>query len=81
MKATTIKVEGDLLEELASARPSRHGRPVAFVRSLLKQAVADDAWSRRPTVAEFVRGTPEERTWLAEWGSADLSHGARRRRR
>ena len=31
--------------------------------------------------AEFVRDTPEERTWLAEWDSADLVTPPKRRRR
>jgi predicted CopG family antitoxin len=81
MKATTIKVEGELLEELEQAKPPRQSLS-AFVRSLLKQAVA-----RRRMVeaadryAEFVRDKPEERTWLAEWDSADLVTAPKRRRR
>ena len=81
MKATTIKVEGELLEELERTKPPRQSLS-AYVRSLLKQAVA-----RRQMVeaadryAEFVRDTPEERTWLAEWDSADLVAPPRRRRR
>lgn len=81
MKATTIKVDGVLLEDLERTKPPRQSLS-AYVRSLLQQAVA----RRRMTeaadrYAEFVRETPEERTWLAEWDSADLVTPPKRRRR
>jgi hypothetical protein len=81
MKATTIKVEGELLEELERTKPPRQSLS-AYVRALLQQAVVRrrmiDAADR---YAEFVRDTPEERTWLVEWDSADLVTPPKRRRR
>src|SRR5262245_39253063 len=81
MKATTIKVEGELLEELERTKPPRQSLS-AYVRALLQQAVVRrrmiDAADR---YAEFVRDTPEGRTWLAEWDSADLVTQPKRRRR
>jgi hypothetical protein len=81
MKATTIKVEGELLEELRRTKPPRQSLS-AYVRALLQQAVVRrrmiDAADR---YAEFVRDTPEERTWLVEWDSADLVTPPKRRRR
>jgi hypothetical protein len=81
MKATTIKVEGELLEELERTKPPRQSLS-AYVRALLQQAVVRrrmiDAADR---YAAFVRETPEERTWLAEWDSADLVTPPKGRRR
>jgi hypothetical protein len=73
MKATTIKVEGDLLAALERAKPPRQSLS-SYVRELLEQAL-----ERRQLVAgaeryaEFVRETPEEAAWLSEWESANLA--------
>jgi predicted CopG family antitoxin len=73
MKATTIKVEGDLLQELERTKPARQSLS-GYVRALLEQAL------RRQTLVEaaeryteFVRETPDEAEWLGEWESADLA--------
>jgi len=81
MKATTIKVEGDLLQELERAKPPSQTLS-AYVRSLLeremrRRKIADAA----DRYADFLRETPEERTWLDEWANADLARPPRRRRR
>ena len=54
----------------------------AYVRSLLEREM------RRRKIAEaadryadFLRETPDERTWLDEWANADLARPPRRRRR
>ena len=72
MKATTIKVEGDLLKELERRKPPAQSLS-AFVksilrRSLLQRDLADAA--RRYT--DFVANSPEEKSWLDEWEAADL---------
>ncbi len=81
MKATTVKVEGLLLEKLERLKPARQSLS-AYVRALLEQAVGrqqmTDAAAR---YAEFVRDTPEERDWLAEWDAADLVTPPRCKRR
>jgi hypothetical protein len=80
MKATTIKVEGELLRELERAKPASQSLS-AYVRFVLQQAMMRrkmaDAAGR---YAEFVRETPSEREWLAEWATADLSRPPKRRR-
>ena len=86
-----VEAGGDLLLCRGSLLPLPSGseravrlttHPVAYVRALLQQAVVRrrmiDAADR---YAEFVRDTPEERTWLAEWDSADLVTPPKRRRR
>lgn len=72
MKATTIKVEGDLLQKLERRKPPTQSLSafVKFVlrRSLLQTELVDAARH----YAEFVAGNPEEKTWLEEWEAADL---------
>ena len=81
MRATTVKVEGDLLEELNRRKPPSQSLS-AFVRSVLQQEVlrrrmADAA----EQYAQFLSGTADERTWLEEWDRADLAAPVRRKRR
>ncbi|HXJ34995.1 MAG TPA: hypothetical protein VMS22_13265 [Candidatus Eisenbacteria bacterium] len=81
MKATTVKVEGDLLQALERSKPPRQSLS-AYVRSLLEQALARQRMvEAADRYADFVRETPDERTWLAEWDSADLITPPKRRRR
>jgi hypothetical protein len=81
MKATTIKVEGDLLQELVRTKPRTQSLS-AYVRALLQQAITRQQMAQAAErYAEFVRETPEERTWLAEWDSADLVTPPKRKRR
>ena len=80
MKATTIKVEGDLLKELERTKP-RSLSLSAYVRAVLTQEVLRrkmaDAAER---YVEFVRESPGERAWLDEWDGADLTSAPKRRR-
>jgi len=80
MKATTIKVEGDLLEELERRKPPMQSFS-AFVKSvlrrdLLRQRLADAAHR----YAEFVAENREEKSSLEKWEAADLEAKPRRRR-
>jgi len=73
MKATTIKLEGELLEALAKAKPAAQSIS-SYVREVLRHDL------RRHKVAEaaaeyraFVDANPEERAWMEEWDKADLA--------
>jgi hypothetical protein len=80
MKATTIKVEGDLLRELERTKPPSQSLS-AYVRALLQQAIVRRTMTEATDrYAEFLRETPDEQAWLDEWASADLARPARRRR-
>jgi hypothetical protein len=73
MKATTIKVEGELLAALEKAKPPRQSL-TAYVRSLLEQALARHRMvEAAERYAEFVRETPDEAAWLNEWESSELT--------
>jgi len=81
MKATTVKVDGELLKELEATKPTSQTL-TAYVRSLLegelrrrKMAAAADRY------AAFLRETPEEQAWLDEWATADLVKPPKRRRK
>jgi hypothetical protein len=81
MRATTVKVEGALLQELERLKPARQSL-AAFVRTVLEREVQRqklaDAGRR---YAEFVRESPEESAWLDEWDRADLATPPKRRGR
>ena len=73
MKATTIKVEGELLAALERTKPQRQSL-TAYVRSLLEQALARHRMVEAvDRYAEFVKETPGEDAWLAEWETVDLT--------
>ncbi|MFI5395787.1 MAG: hypothetical protein ACHQ9S_09670 [Candidatus Binatia bacterium] len=81
MKATTIKVEGELLSELNRAKPATQSIS-AYVRSVLKQEVLRRKVAEAAEeYAKFLRDTGEERAWLEEWDRADLAAPVRRKRR
>ena len=73
MRATTIKLEGKLLEDIEAAKPA--GRSVsAHVRWVLQKDLerhhARDAAAR---FRAFLDAHPEEQAWLADWDGADLA--------
>ena len=73
MKATTVKIEGELLEGIEAAR--EHGQSVAsYVRRALQRDL-DRRLAREAAAAfkEFVEAHPEEKQWLDEWDGADLA--------
>ena len=81
MKATTVKVEGELLAQLERTKPPRQSLS-GYVRSLLQQAVARQQMiEAADRYVDYVRESPDEREWLAEWDSADLVTPPRRKRR
>ena len=72
MKATTIKLDGDLLVEIERSKPS--GMSVtSYVRETLQKSLV--ATRLREAAAEYKAMTeadPEERALLKEWDEADL---------
>ena len=81
MGATTIKVEGALLMQLQRIKPEKQSIS-AFVRTVLEKEILRrqmaDAASR---YAQYLRDTPEERTWLNDWDRADLVRPPKKRSR
>ena len=77
MKATTIKLEGELLEELEASKPKGESLS-AYVRTLLRRNL-DQAKIRDAAVAyrAFVTSNEVERKWLDEWDRADLNRAPR----
>lgn len=81
MRATTIKVEGDLLAELQRIKPGSQSLS-GYVRLVLKEEIL----RRKMTAAaeryaQFLQGSTQERTWLEEWDHADLATPVTRKRR
>jgi len=75
MKATSVKVEGELLKELERTKPAKETLS-GYVRSILEREV------RRRRLAEaadryvqLLRDAPHERAWLDDWDTADLASG------
>ena len=78
MKASTIKIENPLLDQLYEARPDKKMSLSAFVRGILEADVrrrrgieAADKYS------EFLKSNPEEGEWLQDWESAPLGEEPR----
>ena len=81
MKATTIKVEGDLLEELEKMKPTSQSLS-GYVRSVLRREVLRNRMAgAAERYAELLRSNPDERGWLDEWETADLDKPVRKARR
>lgn len=72
MRATIIKLEGKLLEDIEAAKPADRSLS-AHVRWVLRKDVerrrARDA---ADAFRAFIDAHPAERAWLSEWGGADL---------
>ncbi|NBV47179.1 MAG: hypothetical protein EBR86_16465 [Planctomycetia bacterium] len=72
MKATTVKLDGELLDQIEKAKAP--GQSVtAYVRSVLRKNLEQQRL-REASVAyrAFVEAHPDEREWLGEWERADL---------
>jgi hypothetical protein len=81
MKATTIKIEGELLNELETTKPKSLSLS-AFVREVLKKDLRRRKLSQAAVFyEEFLAGNPEERLLLREWDEADLARTPKRKRR
>jgi len=80
MRATTIKVEGELLERIDRHRP-REQTITAFVRTVLEQEIRRREMSlAADEYARFLEKNEDERAWLQDWDSADLARPPRRKR-
>jgi hypothetical protein len=73
MKATTIKLDGELLSAIERAKPA--GQSVtAYVRTILKKSLEQhEVREAAAAYRAFVESHPEERDWLDEWERADLT--------
>ncbi len=80
MRATTIKVEGELLAKIDRHRPKQLSI-TAFVRQVLEQEIRRrEMAAAAEEYAAFLDRNEDERRWLAEWDSADLAKTPRRKR-
>lgn len=80
MPATTIKVEGELLERIDRHRP-KNVTITAFVRAVLEQEMRRRETSQAADeYARFLAANDDERAWLADWDSADLAKAPRKRK-
>src|SRR5437762_2289008 len=82
MKATTIKVDGDLLRELERTKPPSQSLS-AYVRSLLHQAVvrrdmaeAADRYAEDARRASLARRVDERRSRTARQAEAPVKRGS-----
>lgn len=73
MKATTIKLEGELLESLEASKPENQSL-TAYVRAVLQESL-DRARVREAAVGyrAFVESNEDEKALLEEWDRADLN--------
>ncbi len=73
MKATTIKLEGELLENLEAGKPENQSL-TAYVRAVLQESL-DRARVREAAVSyrAFVESNEDEKALLEEWDRADLN--------
>ena len=73
MRATTIKLEGKLLEGIEAAKPADRSIS-AHVRWVLQKDL--ERRQARDSVARFrafLDAHPDEQAWLADWDGADLA--------
>jgi hypothetical protein len=81
MKATTIKVEGELLRELERAKPASQSL-TTYVRSILQQEMRRQQMvAAAERYVEFLQQHGDERAWLEEWDRADLAGPPKRKPR
>lgn len=81
MHATTVKIEGNILDELKRMIPEDKTL-TAFVREVLEREIR-----RRKMVhaaeeyASFLKKSPEEAEWLKNWEETDLTSLPKKRRK
>jgi predicted CopG family antitoxin len=80
MKATTIKIEGELLQELEHVKPESVSLS-AYVREILRTDLRRRNLSQAAvSYQEFLSANPEEQSWLREWDEADLASAPKAKR-
>ena len=80
MRATTIKLEGELLKELEAAKPESVSLS-AYVREVLKKSVRERKMADAARAYQsFVESNRQEHAWLREWEESELGTAPRRRR-
>ncbi len=73
MKATTIKLEGDFLEEIRAAKPEGESL-TGYVRTVLRRDIEQRKMEESALAYRaFVESESGERQWLEEWDRADLA--------
>lgn len=73
MKATTLKIENPLLDELYSIKPKTQSLS-NFVRGILDAVVRRNKMIQAgESYADFLQKNSTEAVWLDEWESADLA--------
>ena len=81
MKATTLKLEGELLLELEKAKPPSMSLS-AYVREVLVKDLRRRKLARAAvSYEEFLAANPDEASWLKEWDQSDLASPPKQRRR
>jgi len=79
MRATTIRIEGELLDELESAKPESLSLS-AYVREVLLKSLRDRKMAEAARAYQaFLDADPAERASLEEWEGAELETLPRRR--
>jgi hypothetical protein len=81
MKATTIKVEGNLLEELNGVKPPSQSVS-AYVRSLIQHDIRQHKLRESAEQYQaFLATHSEESQLLDEWDAIDLANAPRKKSR
>ena len=80
MRATTIRLEGKLLEEVEVAKPADRSLS-AHVRRVLQKDLERRVRGASVAFRAFIDAHPDERAWLSEWDGTDLSAPPRAVRR
>ena len=73
MRATTVKLEGDLLERLEAAKPPERSLSAHVRWVLQKDLERRQARAAAATFKAFIDAHPEEQAWLSEWAGIDLA--------
>ena len=80
MRATTVKVDGELLKELRAAKSPSQSL-TAFVRDVLRQELLRRKMAAAEgRYADFVRESADERAEIEEWESVGLERPPGRKR-
>jgi len=74
MKATTIKIEGEILSKVKRFKPPSVSVS-AYVRGLIEGDIRRQSLaSAAREYQKFLGAQPSEREWLEDWSQADLAH-------